>query len=193
MDGKPPGEAESIARKLEKIGVDVARRHVFLCADRENPKCADAERAMAAWTHLKDGLKRRGLSEKGASSDPGRLPPDLRRGADRRRLPRRGLVPGLRSAGPRPDHGRAPRRRPTRRRARHRPAPAAGRRRGLTAEADHSPSGRRPARPALPRSRAPRRRGGSSSRAAVASLPACRSASSTYAGPCRSSAAASST
>jgi (2Fe-2S) ferredoxin len=65
MDEKPLGEAEVIARKLEKIGVDVARRHVFLCADRENPKCADAERAMAAWTHLKDGLKRRGLSEKG--------------------------------------------------------------------------------------------------------------------------------
>ena len=49
MDEKPLGEAEVIARKLEKIGVDVARRHVFLCADRENPKCADAERA-AAWS-----------------------------------------------------------------------------------------------------------------------------------------------
>jgi (2Fe-2S) ferredoxin len=65
MDGKPGTEAERIARKVETIGVAVARRHVFLCADRENPKCADAERALAAWNHLKAGLKRRGLSEEG--------------------------------------------------------------------------------------------------------------------------------
>ncbi|MFN7987807.1 MAG: (2Fe-2S) ferredoxin domain-containing protein [Thermoanaerobaculia bacterium] len=65
MDGTPGTEAERIARKLAKIGLASARRHVFLCADRENPKCADAERAMAAWTHLKDGLRRRGLSEEG--------------------------------------------------------------------------------------------------------------------------------
>ena len=39
MDEKPVAEAEKIARKVAKIGVAVARRHVFLCADRENPKC----------------------------------------------------------------------------------------------------------------------------------------------------------
>lgn len=65
MDEAPGTEAERIARKLAKMGLASARRHVFLCADRENPKCADAERAMAAWTHLKDGLRRRGLSEEG--------------------------------------------------------------------------------------------------------------------------------
>ena len=65
MDEKPPTSAERIARKLERIGLASARRHVFLCADRENPKCADAERAFAAWKHLKDGLNRRGLSEEG--------------------------------------------------------------------------------------------------------------------------------
>jgi (2Fe-2S) ferredoxin len=65
MDGKPGTEIERIARKIEKVGVAVARRHVFLCADRENPKCADAERALAAWNHLKAGLKQRGLSEEG--------------------------------------------------------------------------------------------------------------------------------
>lgn len=65
MDEAPGTEAEKIARKLAKMGLASARRHVFLCADRENPKCADAERAMAAWAHLKDGLRRRGLSEEG--------------------------------------------------------------------------------------------------------------------------------
>ena len=65
MDEKPDAEAEKIARKVAKIGVAVARRHVFLCADRENPKCADGDRALEAWTHLKDGLKKRGLSEEG--------------------------------------------------------------------------------------------------------------------------------
>ncbi len=65
MDERPATEAERIARKLEKIGLASARRHVFLCADRENPKCADAERALAAWSHLKEGLRKRGLSEDG--------------------------------------------------------------------------------------------------------------------------------
>ena len=127
MDEKPATEAEKIARKVAKIGVAVARRHVFLCADRENPKCADADRALAAWNHLKDGLKQRGLSEDGRRpEDPGRLPEDLRGGADRRRLPRGDLVSRLRPARPRPDHGRAPRRGPARRGVRHRAAPAAG-------------------------------------------------------------------
>jgi len=65
MDERPATEAERIARKIEKIGLASARRHDFLCADRENPKCADAERALAAWNHLKDGLRKRGLSEDG--------------------------------------------------------------------------------------------------------------------------------
>ena len=65
MDEKPVTEAERIARKLAKVGLASARRHVFLCADRENPKCSDADRALAAWNHRKDGLRRRGLSEEG--------------------------------------------------------------------------------------------------------------------------------
>ncbi len=65
MDEKLPDEAERIARKVARAGIAVARRHVFLCADRENPKCADADRALQAWMHLKDGLRKRGLSEEG--------------------------------------------------------------------------------------------------------------------------------
>lgn len=65
MPADPETPEERIARKLARMGLASARRHVFLCADRENPKCADAARALAAWEHLKDGLRKRGLSEEG--------------------------------------------------------------------------------------------------------------------------------
>ena len=65
MDEKAATEADRIARKIEKIGVAASRRHVFLCADRENPKCSDGEGALAARNHLKDGLRGRGNAEKG--------------------------------------------------------------------------------------------------------------------------------
>lgn len=56
---------ERIARKLEKIGLATARRHVLLCADAAEPKCCDAATAQASWAFLKDELRRRGLSEAG--------------------------------------------------------------------------------------------------------------------------------
>jgi (2Fe-2S) ferredoxin len=48
-----------------KLGIPVARRHVFLCADQTNPKCCDKERGLAAWEFLKRRLKELGLSEAG--------------------------------------------------------------------------------------------------------------------------------
>ena len=39
------------------IGVPVARRHIFLCADQTNPKCCDKERGIAACDFLKKRLK----------------------------------------------------------------------------------------------------------------------------------------
>jgi (2Fe-2S) ferredoxin len=49
----------------EKIGIPVARRHIFLCADQTTPKCCDKERGLAAWDFLKQRLKELGLSEQG--------------------------------------------------------------------------------------------------------------------------------
>ena len=49
----------------QSIGVPVARRHIFLCADQTNPKCCDKERGIAAWDFLKSRLKALGLSEQG--------------------------------------------------------------------------------------------------------------------------------
>jgi (2Fe-2S) ferredoxin len=47
------------------IGVDVATRHIFLCADQTTPKCCDKERGIAAWDYLKKRLKELKLSEQG--------------------------------------------------------------------------------------------------------------------------------
>ena len=47
------------------VGVPVARRHIFLCADQTTPKCCDKASGVAAWDFLKRRLKELGLSEQG--------------------------------------------------------------------------------------------------------------------------------
>jgi (2Fe-2S) ferredoxin len=47
------------------IGVPLARRHIFLCADQTTPKCCDKQRGIEAWDYLKRRLKELGLSEQG--------------------------------------------------------------------------------------------------------------------------------
>ena len=56
---------ERLRELAASVGVPNARRHVFLCADQTNPKCADRERSLAAWDYLKQRLKQLGLSEAG--------------------------------------------------------------------------------------------------------------------------------
>jgi (2Fe-2S) ferredoxin len=48
-----------------KLGLEQARRHIFLCADQSNPKCCDRERGLAAWDFLKARLKELGLADAG--------------------------------------------------------------------------------------------------------------------------------
>src|SRR5262245_53305529 len=57
--------SESQRKIAETIGVPVARRHIFLCADQTTPKCCDKQRGLAAWDFLKHRLKQLGLSEQG--------------------------------------------------------------------------------------------------------------------------------
>jgi (2Fe-2S) ferredoxin len=56
---------ESQQRIAETIGIPVAKRHIFLCADQTTPKCCDKERGLAAWEFLKGRLKELGLSDQG--------------------------------------------------------------------------------------------------------------------------------
>ena len=56
---------ESQQKIATTIGVDVARRHIFLCCDQTTPKCCDRDRSLAAWDFLKKRLKELNLSEQG--------------------------------------------------------------------------------------------------------------------------------
>jgi len=64
-DGAARLDREALARIADSVGVGRARRHIFLCTDQTNPKCADRERSVAAWDFLKARLKELGLSERG--------------------------------------------------------------------------------------------------------------------------------
>jgi (2Fe-2S) ferredoxin len=63
----PPADGPTDSQKqiAAKIGVPVARRHIFLCCDQTTPKCCEKERGLAAWEFLKRRLKELGLSEQG--------------------------------------------------------------------------------------------------------------------------------
>ena len=50
---------------VRSIGIPVATRHIFLCADPTTPKCCDGARSLEAWEYLKRRLKELGLSEQG--------------------------------------------------------------------------------------------------------------------------------
>jgi (2Fe-2S) ferredoxin len=45
----------------EALSIPRAERHIFLCADQTNPKCASREVTHALWSHLKARLKDLGL------------------------------------------------------------------------------------------------------------------------------------
>ena len=49
----------------DSIGVPVARRHIFLCADQTTPKCCYKAAGVAAWDFLKKRLRELGLSDQG--------------------------------------------------------------------------------------------------------------------------------
>lgn len=55
-----------MATELEKaatsLGLEKFRRHIFLCADPTEPKCAGKETGLAAWDYLKRRLKELNLA-----------------------------------------------------------------------------------------------------------------------------------
>lgn len=52
MDNK-----ERLENIAEALSIPRVRRHIFLCADQTNPKCAPREQTNALWAHLKNRLK----------------------------------------------------------------------------------------------------------------------------------------
>ena len=69
------------ARAAETLGLDVTRRHIFLCVKSTEQACCGGELAAKSWEHLKSRLKQLGLSEHGgiqrtkASKQSNRLGP----------------------------------------------------------------------------------------------------------------------
>src|SRR6267142_7121524 len=46
-----------LQRTAETLGLGKYRRHIFLCAEATEPKCAPAEKGLEAWEFLKRRLK----------------------------------------------------------------------------------------------------------------------------------------
>ena len=53
---------EELQRNIEQYGVGRIRRHIFLCADQTEPKCAPREQTLLAWEYLKRRLTELGLT-----------------------------------------------------------------------------------------------------------------------------------
>jgi (2Fe-2S) ferredoxin len=46
-----------LEKLVESLGIKKFRRHIFLCADQTEPKCAPKEKGMESWDFLKKRLK----------------------------------------------------------------------------------------------------------------------------------------
>ena len=46
-----------LAKAVESLGLEKYRRHIFLCADQGEPKCAPREKTLKSWEFLKERLK----------------------------------------------------------------------------------------------------------------------------------------
>ena len=46
---------------VDSLGLEKYRRHIFLCADQTEPKCAARQRGLESWEYLKRRLKELGL------------------------------------------------------------------------------------------------------------------------------------
>lgn len=56
---------DSIKEKIESLGINRIKRHIFLCADATKPKCCNREEGLESWEYLKARLKELNLSESG--------------------------------------------------------------------------------------------------------------------------------
>ncbi len=53
----------SLEQTAKALGLETYRRHIFLCADQTEPKCASKEQGLASWNYLKRRLKELNLVE----------------------------------------------------------------------------------------------------------------------------------
>lgn len=51
------GSTEELKAMVDSLGLESFRRHIFLCADQTEPKCAPKEKSLESWEYLKQRLK----------------------------------------------------------------------------------------------------------------------------------------
>lgn len=54
-------DEQAIQAAIDTLAIGAIQRHIFLCADQSEPKCAPHAETMAAWEFLKARLKQLGL------------------------------------------------------------------------------------------------------------------------------------
>ncbi|MBI4472397.1 MAG: (2Fe-2S) ferredoxin domain-containing protein [Acidobacteria bacterium] len=54
---------ERLAKLVEKLRIHRVKRHIFLCADQTEPKCAPREVGLESWAYLKRRLEELGLTK----------------------------------------------------------------------------------------------------------------------------------
>lgn len=52
----------NLKKATKSLGLKTYRRHIFLCADAEDPKCASKKKSLKSWEYLKKRLKELDLS-----------------------------------------------------------------------------------------------------------------------------------
>lgn len=52
---------QELAKTARALGLEGYKRHIFLCADATEPKCASREKSLEAWEFLKERLKQLNL------------------------------------------------------------------------------------------------------------------------------------
>lgn len=67
MAGEKRIDADTLRGCADAVGIPLARRHIFLCADQTTPKCSEREDSVASWEYLKRRLKELGLANAGVA------------------------------------------------------------------------------------------------------------------------------
>jgi (2Fe-2S) ferredoxin len=55
-------DMEKLAEAVDSLGLKKYQRHIFLCAEPQEPKCCDRKEGSKSWKYLKERLKELGLS-----------------------------------------------------------------------------------------------------------------------------------
>ncbi len=56
-------DEQSLQQAVGELGIGNIQRHIFLCADQTEPKCAPHAETIVAWEYLKRRLKQLGLTD----------------------------------------------------------------------------------------------------------------------------------